>query len=102
MAKPTSESSRLGGKESIMPHQAWDSVFRGLISGQGIFQTMQIRFEKLTVNVDTATTPFWVIDKCLIDCVCALVGVRYKDRLEQDFVRDTGSIFQACGKLLGM
>ena len=63
---------------------------------------MQLRFQKLTINVDTATTPFWVPNKCLVDCVCALMGLRSPERLEEEFLKDTGRFFQACAKLLGM
>jgi eukaryotic translation initiation factor 2C len=54
------------------------------------------------MNVDTATTPFWVPDKSLIECICALTRVNSPDRLEEEFLKDTGRFFQACGKLLGM
>src|SRR5436853_456804 len=63
---------------------------------------MQMRFQQLTINVDTATTPFWVPGKCLINCVCALMGVRAQERLEEEFLRDNNRFFQACGKLVGM
>jgi hypothetical protein len=63
---------------------------------------MQVRFEKLTVNVDTATTPFWVPDKPLIDFISALIGLRDKSRLEQEFLGNPDRFFQACGKILGI
>lgn len=33
---------------------------------------MQIRFGKLTMNVDSATTPFWVPHVCLLTFAAAL------------------------------
>ena len=49
---------------------------------RGVFQTMQIRFGVLTMNVDTATTPFWVPNTCLVTFAAALMGVQLPRLLE--------------------
>jgi hypothetical protein len=69
---------------------------------RGIHQTMQYRFGQLTLNVDTVTAPFWVPEKGLIDCVCALMSLRNPRDLSQQFLSNPGQFFQACSKLLGM
>lgn len=43
---------------------------------RGVFQTMQIRFGVLTMNIDTATTPFWVPNTCLVVFAAALMGTQ--------------------------
>lgn len=43
---------------------------------RGVFQTMQIRFGILTMNIDTATTPFYVPDKCLLDSAAAMANLK--------------------------
>lgn len=68
---------------------------------RGIFQTMQLRFGRLTLNVDTATTPFWVSGTCLIDFACALPGLKSPDRLEQEFLSNPDRFFAVCGRLRG-
>jgi hypothetical protein len=70
-------------------------------SHSGIYQTVQLRFSRLSLCVDTATTPFWTPDLTLIDCVCALAGERSPRNLEQRFLSNPGQFFQACGMLLG-
>jgi len=67
---------------------------------RGVFQTMQIRFGRLTLNVDTATTPFWVPGKCLIDFASALMNVG-RDRLEYEFLNNNERFFAVCGRLRG-
>lgn len=62
---------------------------------------MQLRFSRLSVCVDTATTPFWTPGLSLIDCICALAGERSPPNLEQRFLSNPGHFFQACGMLLG-
>lgn len=68
----------------------------------GIFQTVQIRFSRLTLNVDTATTPFWCPDKPLIECVCALTGERSPQNVQKSFIANPSSFFGACNMLLGI
>jgi len=70
-------------------------------SHPGVFQTVRLSFSRLSVCVDTATTPFWTPDLCIIDCVCALAGERSPRSLEQRFLANPGHFFQACGMLLG-
>jgi len=70
-------------------------------SRSGIYQTVQLRFSRLSLCVDTATTPFWTPGLTLIDCVCALAGERSPRNLEQRFLSNPGQFFQACGMLLG-
>jgi hypothetical protein len=68
---------------------------------RGIYQTAQLRFSRLSICVDTATTAFWTPDLSLIDCVCALAGERSPQNLQRRFLSNPGQFFQACGMLLG-
>ncbi|OBT88213.1 hypothetical protein VE02_02429 [Pseudogymnoascus sp. 03VT05] len=67
---------------------------------RGVYQSMQIRFGRITLNVDTATTPFWVPGVCLIDTACALMGTQ-TGRLEGGFLANPEKFFVACGRLRG-
>lgn len=67
---------------------------------RGVYQSMQLRFGRITLNVDTATTPFWVPGVCLIDTTCALMGVQ-AGRLEGDFLANPEKFFVTCGRLRG-
>jgi eukaryotic translation initiation factor 2C len=74
----------------------------GLLEARrGIFQTVQIRFSRLTVNVDTATSVFWA-GKPLIECVCGLMGGLRPDGLETAFRQDPARFSAVCTKMLGM
>jgi eukaryotic translation initiation factor 2C len=75
----------------------------GLVEARrGFFQSAQIRFSRMTLNIDTATTPFWVSDKPLIECICGLMGGLRPDALEREFKKDPAHFFAVCSKLLGM
>ncbi|ELR04129.1 hypothetical protein VC83_02051 [Pseudogymnoascus destructans] len=67
---------------------------------RGVFQSMQLRFGRITLNIDTATTPFWVPGVCLIDTACALMGTQ-TGRLEGDFLSNPEKFFVSCGRLRG-
>ncbi|KAI9666996.1 MAG: hypothetical protein M1829_005603 [Trizodia sp. TS-e1964] len=69
---------------------------------RGVFQTVQIRFQRLTLNVDTATTAFWVPNKNLIEMICALAGVQKFDDIERSYLQNRPAFFAACGRLVGI
>jgi hypothetical protein len=85
-------------KETSMALASTGGVLEAL---RGIYQTVQLRFSRLSVCVDTTTTPFWCPDRSLIDCVCALAGERSPQNLQQTFLSNPGYFFQACSMLLG-
>jgi len=63
---------------------------------------MQIRFGRLTMNVNTATTAFYTPGLSLVECACDLSGIRSPQTLEEEYVGDRHRLEQACSKLLGM
>ncbi|KAI9783515.1 MAG: hypothetical protein M1839_003685 [Geoglossum umbratile] len=67
---------------------------------RGMFQTVQIRFGKLTVNVDTATTAFWAPDKDLVELCGALTGM--PSGLSMAFLADRPRFFHECDRLVGI
>ncbi|KAI9747808.1 MAG: hypothetical protein M4579_007383, partial [Chaenotheca gracillima] len=69
---------------------------------RGVFQTVQVRFGRITLNVDTATTAFWTPDKNLIEMAHALAGVPMQQNIEQWFLQEPDRFFHACGRLLGV
>ena len=69
---------------------------------RGIFQTVQLRFGRLTINVDTATTAFWTPGKNLIELVHALMGVPTHQDIQALFLDNPHRFFTQCDRLLGM
>ncbi|KAI9783161.1 MAG: hypothetical protein M1816_001483 [Peltula sp. TS41687] len=69
---------------------------------RGIYQTVQLRFGKLTINVDTATTAFWAPGKNLIELVHALMQVPPHANIQDVFVRDPQRFFSQCERLVGI
>ena len=69
---------------------------------RGIYQSVQIRFGKLTINVDTATTAFWTPGKNLIELVHALMQVPSHGNIQDAFVRDPQRFFSHCERLVGI
>ena len=69
---------------------------------RGIFQTVQIRFGRLTINVDTATTAFWAPEKNLIELVHALGGIPPQKDIQSWFLEDPPRFFTNCDRLVGI
>lgn len=67
---------------------------------RGVFQTMQIRFGRLTMNIDTTTTPFWVPNVCLLNFTAALMGTQVNRLL--DAYKNPGNFRTQCSKLCGI
>jgi eukaryotic translation initiation factor 2C len=69
---------------------------------KGLFQTVQVRwFNRICLNVDTATSPFWIPNVCLIDLVSSLTSSN-PSSLELRFSQNPAPFFEAAGRLLGM
>lgn len=84
---------------TFMPLRSTADVLEAI---RGIYQTVQIRFGKLTVNVDTATTAFWTPNKSLIESVHVLMGLPLGRDVEQHFLRDPPKFFAQCERLVGI
>lgn len=69
---------------------------------RGMFQTVQLRFSRITLNVDTATTAFFVPDKNLIDVAHALTGVPPRDDIQRFYAEFPETFRDACVRLVGM
>ncbi|KAI9836342.1 MAG: hypothetical protein M1838_005079 [Thelocarpon superellum] len=69
---------------------------------RGVYQSVQIRFGLLTINVDTATSAFWVPDLNIIDMIRALGGVAPQWNLEAWFLENPNNFFSACSRLVGL
>ncbi|KAI9714677.1 MAG: hypothetical protein M1812_006342 [Candelaria pacifica] len=69
---------------------------------RGMFQTVQLRFGRITLNVDTATTAFFVPGKALIELAHALTGVPPRDDIQQFYTQFPESFRDACLRLVGM
>ncbi|KAI9841958.1 MAG: hypothetical protein M1837_000278 [Sclerophora amabilis] len=69
---------------------------------RGVFQTVQIRFGRMTLNVDTATTAFWSPEKNLVEMIHALAGATINQDIEKWFLRSPDRFFSSCGRLLGI
>ncbi|KAI9798769.1 MAG: hypothetical protein M1833_004599 [Piccolia ochrophora] len=86
-------------RETSMQLQSTAGVLEAI---RGIFQTVQIRFGKLTLNVDTATTAFWVPDKNLIELLCALVGLSRNTDIQAWYAQNKAQFTDAAGRIVGM
>ena len=84
---------------TMQPLRSTGGVLEAL---RGVYQTVQLRFGRLTINVDTATTAFWTPDKCLIELLHAVSGVPLSSSIETSFLDDPGRFFDACTRLVGM
>lgn len=98
ISRPNSNAFFQRSRETSMALGSTGGVLEAL---RGIYQTVLLRFSRLTVNVDTTATPYWIPDLMLIDCACALVGERSPQNLEQRFLSNPDYFFQACIILLG-
>ena len=97
ITRPNSSAYFDRSPETIMMLRSTKNV---LEARRGVYQSMQLRFGRITLNVDTATTPFWVPGVCLTDTACALMGTQ-PSRLEGDFLANPEKFFVACGRLRG-
>ena len=85
--------------ETSMPLKSTGGVLEAI---RGVYQTMQIRFGRLTMNVDTATTAFYTPDKSFIELLHATSGVPPSANIQAYFLDNPGRFFNACGRLLGI
>jgi len=69
---------------------------------RGVFQTVQIRFGRLGLNVDTSTSAFYVKDKNLIHLVHGLTGVSPREDVQRWFSGNQAQFRQSCGRLEGV
>lgn len=97
ITRPNSSAYFDRSPETTMPLRSAKNV---LEARRGVFQSVQLRFGRITLNVDTATTPFWAPGVCLIDTACALMSTQ-TGRLEGDFLANPEKFFVACGRLRG-
>lgn len=97
VTRPNSNAYFDRSKETTMALRSTAGV---LEARRGTFQTVQFRFDMLTMNVDTATTPFWVPNMCLLDACAALMGVK---RPDLKGVFNNPALFRTkCSKLIGI
>jgi hypothetical protein len=99
ITRPNSSAFFQRSNGTSIPLESTGGVLEGV---RGLYQSMQYRFGKLTMNVDTVSAPFWVPERNLISCVCALMSLRSSQGLGQHFLSNPSQFFQACGKLLGI
>ncbi len=85
--------------ETSMPLKSTSNVLEAI---RGIFQTVQIRFGRLTLNVDTATTAFWTPGKNLIELVHALAGVSMQRDIQSWYLEDPNRFIDNCDRLVGI
>lgn len=57
---------------------------------RGVYQSFQMRFGRLTMNIDTSTTAFWVGGKNLVDSAAAFHDCR-PDQLQSSFNKENVS-----------
>lgn len=69
---------------------------------RGVFQTVQIRFGRLGLNVDTSTAAFYVPDKNLIDLLHGLTGVPHREDLQRWFSVNQAPFHQSCQRVVGI
>jgi hypothetical protein len=97
VTRPNSNAYFERSRETSIPLHSTNGV---LEAWRGMFQTVQIRFGRVTVNVDTATTAFWTPDKNLIDLCQALAGV--PSGLDEWFEQNPSRFFHECSRLVGI
>ncbi|KAH0555907.1 hypothetical protein GP486_006150, partial [Trichoglossum hirsutum] len=97
VTRPNSNAYFERSRETSIPLHSTNGV---LEAWRGMYQTVQIRFGRITVNVDTATTAFWTPDKNLIDLCQALAGV--PSGLEGWFEQNASRFFHECSRLVGI
>lgn len=69
---------------------------------RGIFQSVQIRFGRLTLNVDTATTAFWTPNKNFIELVQGLTGTSVHQNIQTAFLNGPESFMSPLQRLVGI
>jgi hypothetical protein len=69
---------------------------------RGVFQTVQLRFGRLTMDVDTTTTAFYTPNKSFIELLHATAGISPNANIQAYFLDNPGRFFEACGRLVGM
>ena len=67
---------------------------------RGVYQSFQLRFGRMTMNIDTSTTAFWVGGRSLIDNAASFNGCRRHEILRA-FKANPTLFIQNCGKLSG-
>lgn len=67
---------------------------------RGFHQVPLLRFGQLTVNIDTATTVFWVPDMPLTEVIRCLMHCREADLVDR-FLQNPSAFFNTCAMLLG-
>jgi len=84
---------------TMMTLQSTGGILEAL---RGIFQTVQIRFGRLCLSVDTATTAFFTPDKSLVQMAHALTGVSLTQDLQGWYHTNRAQFHQSCQRLEGM
>ena len=99
ISRPNSNSHFDRSRETCQSLASTGQVLEAI---RGIFQTCQIRFGRLTLNVDTATTAFWTPDKNLVEMVHAICGVPPHKDIEEEFLKSPSRFFASCSRLVGI
>ena len=97
--RPNSSAFYERAPGTYMPLQSTSNVLEAI---RGIFQSVQIRFGRLTLNVDTATTAFWAPQEKLIHLAHALAGVPTDRNLQAWFLDSPQRFFGSCDRLVGI
>lgn len=97
--RPNSSAFFERASGTYMPLRSTSNILEAI---RGIFQSVQIRFGRLTLNVDTATTAFWAPQKNLVELVHALAGVETNRNLQDWFLENPQRFFDRCDRLIGL
>ncbi|KAI9833531.1 MAG: hypothetical protein M1826_007145 [Phylliscum demangeonii] len=99
VTRPNSNAYYDRAPGTYMPLRSTAEVLEAV---RGVFQTVQIRFGKLTINVDTSTTAFWSPDKNFLELAHALTGVPRHEDLQAAFLRGPERFIAQCDRLVGI
>ncbi|KAI9821210.1 MAG: hypothetical protein M1827_003944 [Pycnora praestabilis] len=99
VTRPNANAYFERSRDTMMELRSTGGVLEAL---RGVFQTIQLRFGKVTLNVDTATTAFWTPDKNLIQLVHALAGIPPRENIERWFLEIPDRFFHMCQRLIGI
>lgn len=69
---------------------------------RGVFQSVQIRFGRLGLNVDTSTAAFYTPDKSLIELTRALTGLPPSEDIQRWFSTNRAQFYQSCQRFEGI
>ena len=99
LSRPRSNAFFERSPETCLELQSTGGLLEAI---RGLFQTVQIRFGRLGLIVDTSTAAFYTADKNLIDLVHGLTGVPPRNDIQRWFLTNQRQFRLSCGRLDGM